>query len=194
MAAVKGWELVDVIEDAGASAKDTDRDGLRDVMARVKDVDAVIVAKLDRLTRSMKDLGALLESFGDCDAMLVSCAESLDTSTATGRMMVNMLGVIASWEREIIVERTRDALAIKFQRGERVGAPKFGWTVDGDGNLIENAAEQAAMMSMLELREEGKGWQAIANALNGAGFTTRRGGQFSRQGVQYIFKSVAVSD
>ncbi|MGA8097517.1 MAG: recombinase family protein, partial [Candidatus Cybelea sp.] len=62
----------------------------------------VVVLKLDRLTRSMRDLAELLELFTKADAGLVSVSENLETSSACGRMFVNLLGVMAQWQREVI--------------------------------------------------------------------------------------------
>lgn len=101
--------------DADASAKDLNRPGLVRVLALVekRDVDAVIVAKLDRLTRSVRDLGELLERFERRGVSLVSVAESLDTGTAAGRLVLNVMASVSQWEREVIGERTREALAHK---------------------------------------------------------------------------------
>ncbi len=72
-------------------------------------VDTVIIAKLDRLTRSVKDLALLLERFTRRGVALVSVAESLDTNTAAGRLVLNIMVSVSQWEREAIGERTRDA-------------------------------------------------------------------------------------
>jgi len=73
-------------------------------------IDAVIVAKLDRLTRSVKDLCGLLELFEKRKVSLISVAESLDTGSAAGRLVITIMGAVSQWEREAIGERTRDAL------------------------------------------------------------------------------------
>ena len=190
MAAVKDWTLIDVIEDAGASGKDSNRDGLREVMAQVNAglVSAVIVAKLDRLTRSVADLGAMVDLFAKRGVALVSTGESIDTSTAMGRAMVNMIGVFAQLERESIGERTRDALAVKRERGERAGTVPFGYRDAGDGSLIEDDGEQQQLATMREMRARGETFAAIADSLNAAGVRTRRGGALTRQGISQVLK------
>src|SRR3974390_160364 len=87
MATVQGANLIDVVVDGGESAKSMNRPGLQRVLALVNPgkCQAVIVAKLDRLTRSVKDLCTLLERFERRGVALVSVAESLDTSSAAGR-------------------------------------------------------------------------------------------------------------
>src|SRR5258707_8820832 len=93
MAVVQGADLVDVIVDAGESAKSLNRPGMVRLMSLVESgaVDTVIIAKLDRLTRSAKDLAELLERFTPRGVSLVSVAESLDTGTAPGRLGLNII-------------------------------------------------------------------------------------------------------
>ena len=106
-------------------------------------VKAVIVAKLDRLTRSVKDLCELLERFERRGVALVSVAESLDTGSAAGRLVLNIMAAVSQWEREAIGERTRDALRHKRSQGERVGNIAFGFRLAGDGQHVEpDPAEQ----------------------------------------------------
>jgi hypothetical protein len=106
-----GIELVEVVVDAGQSAKTLDRPGLRRVLdlLRQRKVEGVIVAKLDRLTRSVADLNTLIDTFF-CERagrQLWSVADSIDTRTAAGRLVLNILGSVGQWERETIAERTR---------------------------------------------------------------------------------------
>jgi site-specific DNA recombinase len=111
-ALVKDWTVADVIRDEGVSAKHLKRPGLERLLARVKagEVGAIIVHKLDRLTRNVKDLNSLVELFEKKGVALVSLQESLDATTATGRLMMNLLASVSQWEREVIGERTREAL------------------------------------------------------------------------------------
>ena len=78
----------------------------------------VIIAKLDRLTRSVKDLCTLLDRFTRRGVALVSVAESLDTGSAAGRLVLNIMTAVSQWEREAIGERTRDAISHKRTNGE----------------------------------------------------------------------------
>src|SRR5215472_10094537 len=86
-----------------------------------------IVAKLDRLTRSVRDLADLLERFERRDVALMSVSESLDTRSAAGRLVMNVLMSVAQWEREAIGERTREALRHKQAQGQRVGNVPYGF-------------------------------------------------------------------
>lgn len=178
MAVVHGATIESVLVDAAASAKDLDRPQVQEVLRRVRlrEVDLVIVAKLDRLTRSVRDLDHLLTTFRKAGVSLISVSESLDTSTAAGRMVVNMLGVVGQWEREAIAERTSDALSVKRRRGEVYGTIPYGFRRAAEGPTLEpHEPEREILASMRSLRAVGASWRRMAAALNGAGFTTRRG-------------------
>ena len=93
LATLNDFQLIDVVVDAGASAKSLDRPGWQRVMGTVhgRQVGAVLIAKLDRCTRSVADLASLIDTFSRRGVALISAAESLDTSSAGGRLVVNMM-------------------------------------------------------------------------------------------------------
>lgn len=193
MAVVQGADLVDVIVDAGESAKSLNRPGVSRLLAMVDAgaLDTVIVAKLDRLTRSVKDLAELLERFTRRDISLVSVAESLDTATAAGRLVLNIMVSVSQWEREAIGERTRDAMHHKRANRERVGTVPFGFRVSADGcHLEENPEEQTVIGKIRELRQAGYTFRQIADELNRQGYTTRRRSAWRHQ---YVADLVAAA-
>ena len=157
-AEIGDYELVDVLVDAGESAKSLHRPSAARLLDLVKarKVDAVIVHKLDRLTRSVRDLADLLDLFDRCGVALVSVTESLDTSSAAGRLVLNIMVSVGQWEREVIGERTRDALQAKKARGERVGTVPFGYQLAADGVALEESpAEQRVLHNLRDLRGQG---------------------------------------
>lgn len=123
-AARRGWE-VEIIEDRGASAKSMQRDGVREALGRLESgEDAVlIVAKLDRLTRSLADFSALMAQRSRKGWDLIACDLGIDTSTPTGELIANVVMSVAQWERRAIGERTKESLAAARARGTRLGAP-----------------------------------------------------------------------
>ncbi len=95
----------------------------------------------------------LLERFERRSVALISVAESLDTGSAAGRLVLNIMTAVSQWEREAIGERTRDALGHKRSKGERVGNIPFGLRLAGDGEHLEpDPTEQAALAEIRRLR------------------------------------------
>ena len=200
-AVVSDVDIVEILSDDGHSASTLKRPAMTELLARVDGgmVDMIVVAKLDRLTRSVKDLAMLLERLvkakradGAKGVDLISCAESLDTSSATGRLVINIMGSVSQWEREVIAERTSAALQELRAQGRSTGIPRFGYTVDKNGHTLEDAEEQQILARVTELRQEGDSWQAVARTLTGQGIRTRTGGAFSRQGIRQIAKKAGI--
>jgi site-specific DNA recombinase len=191
MALIQGAELVEVIEDA-ESAKSLDRPGMERLLAMADrgEVDAVIIAKLDRITRSVKDLAELLERFSRRGVALVSVADSLDTSTAAGRLVLNIMVSVSQWEREAIGERTQAAMSHLKAAGARVGNIAHGFQLAADRQHLEpNAAEQEVLAKVRELRDAGYTLREIAGELNRRGYTTRRGSPWRHEYVSAILKA-----
>ena len=117
-------EVSEVIVDTGESAKSLDRPGLQRALAMLKagEADALLVVKLDRLTRSVRDLGHLVEKyFAPGKAALLSVGEQIDTRSAAGRLVLNVLASVSQWEREAIGERTATAMQHKASQGDTPG-------------------------------------------------------------------------
>jgi DNA invertase Pin-like site-specific DNA recombinase len=190
MALVQGTELMDIIVES-ESAKSLNRPGMAKLLAAVDKgkVQAIIVAKSDRLTRSVKDLCELLERFERRGVALVSVAESLDTGSATGRLVLNIMAAVSQWEREAIGERTRDALRHKRTNGERVGNIQFGYRLCADRRHVEpDPGEQAVLTEIQNLRQSGQTLRGIAAALNHRALRTRRGSAWRLEHVARILR------
>jgi len=182
---------VEIVADNGETAKNTRRPGLERVLAMVRrhEVDLVIVAKLDRLTRSVKDLAGILELFQRRSVSLVSVAESLDTGSASGRLVINIMVCVSQWERETIGERTATALAHKRARRRVFNHEPYGYVRNGD-DLIAVYAEQAAIGLMRKWRACGWTFRRIARELDAAGTPTKSGaGRWHPQTIKDIVES-----
>jgi DNA invertase Pin-like site-specific DNA recombinase len=191
MAVVHGAELIDIIVDGGESAKSLNRPGMVRLLALVDsgDVQAVIVARLDRLTRSVKDLCTLLERFERRGVALISVAESLDTGSAAGRLVLNIMTAVSQWEREAIGERTRDAMSHKRNNGERVGNVGYGYRLADDGQHLEpDPAEQETLAEIQRLRADGLPLRRIAAELNHRAYRTRRGTDWRLESVARVLR------
>lgn len=178
-------EIVHAVEDAGASAASLDRPGLQLALRILREgrAEALLVSKLDRLTRSVVDLGRLIDRyFGDGGHALLSVADHVDTRSSSGRLMLNVLASVSQWERERIGERTREALALKRERGERVGGVPYGKRVvpgTSPAELEDDEHELRVVEEARQLvREQALSLRAAARALNERGYRNRAGGRF----------------
>lgn len=190
-------ELVEVIVDAGQSGKTLNRDGLRQVLAmlRAGKAEGLAIAKLDRLTRSVADWQTLIDGyFGEKSGkQLFSVADSIDTRTAAGRLVLNVLLSVAQWEREAIGERTRDALQHKISKGQRCGKIRFGYELAEDGKtLVDNPQEQKAIRLIESLKVKGESLRSIAAELTTRGILTKEGNTtWTHTAVSRILKRAA---
>jgi site-specific DNA recombinase len=187
MSVVLGVGLSEIISDAGESAKTTCRPGLERLLDLVDSgkVQTVVIAKLDRLTRSVKDLAELLERFQRKGVALVSVAESLDTSSAAGRLVLNIMVSVSQWEREAIGERTATALHFKKASGRVYNHAPYGFTVE-NGSLIPQAQEQSVIARIKQYRAAGRTLQWIADELNRSDVKTKFGRNWFPQTVKDV--------
>lgn len=181
-AALYDLTLVDVVVETG-SAKTLDRPGLQSALAMLKagKADALLVVKLDRLTRSVVDLGTLVDTFFAAGKWaLMSVGEQVDTRSAAGRLVLNVLASVSQWEREAIGERTATAMQHKKASGERVGAVPYGSRLAADGvHLEDEPAEQAVLEEARTLRAAGLSLRAVAAELDRLGMHARNGRPFA---------------
>lgn len=165
--------LVEVVVDAGQSAKSLNRPGLQQALGMLKNGEAqgLLVLKLDRLTRSVRDLGELLETYFQNSA-LVSLQEQCDTSTAAGRLVLNVMTSVAQWERETTSERTSAALQYKKAQGVQLGAPAL--------------KDEATITRAVALKAEGLTLRQVAEQLTAEGFRTLKGGRWEAMTVKRL--------
>ena len=196
-AALHGLELVEVVSDPAVSAKTLERPGLARVLGLLDAgaVNGLVVFKLDRLTRSLADWSLLIDRyFGEAGGRsLMSVSESIDTRTAGGRMVLNLLMTVAQWERETIAERTKAALAFKHARGERTGGVPFGRRLNPDGRTLDpDPGELAALVEIRRWRSEGWSLRRIAAELDRRGIPPKRGGpRWSHASVRHLVRRPA---
>ena len=196
-----GVDIVSVLADENESASTLNRPAVSGLLMQIDSgqVDAVIISKLDRLTRRIKDFMSLLQRMrkakragGGQGVDLISSAESLDTGSAAGQIVINIMDSVSQWDREVIGERTSTALQELKAQGKSTGNPNYGYEAGEGGKLIENEHEQAVLQRIAELRAQGKSWARVASSLTDAGVRTRRGTVFSRQGLSKIAKRAGI--
>ncbi len=193
-AALYDIELVGIEIDAGVSAKTLNRPGLQSALARLDsgEAGALIVVKLDRLTRRVADLDTLIENYFGAKFTLMSVSEQIDTSSAAGRLVLNVLTSVAQWERETTSERTKTALAHKKAQGEHVGSAGFGYKVI-DKKLQKVTQEYQTIAVIQQMKKAGHTLQAIADRLNAEGHQTQRGGKWYPMTISNVLKREALN-
>lgn len=186
---VNDYDLVTIFEDAGISGAKANREGLQDAIQAAGD-GALIVYSLSRLTRSTRHMLQLSEQLEQQATDLVSLTEKIDTTTAAGKMVFRMLAVLNEFERDQIGERTKAALAYKKSQGLQYAPVPFGYQ-EINGRLVEVEQEATIVAEILEQREQGYTFAAIATGLNDRGIEGKRGGKWYPSTVSYLIKRQA---
>ncbi len=181
--------LVDIIVDAGASAKSLKRPGLDNALTMLQsgEADALLIYKLDRLTRSVVDLGRLIDEYFKRYELL-SVMDDLNTSSANGRLVLNVLTSIAQWERETICERTAASLQYMKEQRRVYNHLPLGYR-DSDGMLQPIDDEQLTVAEIFNMHSKGMSMHKIANSLNERGIVGKRGGAFYASTIRAIINN-----
>lgn len=194
---IKGWELYDVYIDDGISGKNiTDRPEVNRLISDVikRNVENVLVFKIDRLTRSTKDLISLMDLFNENSCAFNSLMESIDTHTPSGRMFIKIIGIFAEFERENIIERVTVALEKKVREGyilPNYSLAPYGYSRQiGERNITVNEEESRVVQEIFNLYlHKHKSFNAIATELNMRNVPTRNNVNWSGFVVSYILSN-----
>ncbi len=171
----RGWELVAIRSDvaSGKSLRHRDELGatLRDL--ETGDADALVVAKLDRLSRSVLDFAGVMETAQEQEWALVVLDLGVDTTSTNGKLIAHIMIALAQWERELIGDRTRVALRAVRARGTRLGRP--------------SGVNAETLRLIRVLRDAGASWQDVAAALTREDVPTAQGGEWHGATVRKLY-------
>jgi site-specific DNA recombinase len=175
----EGWTcLPDRYDDGGYSGGSMDRPALRRLLTDVEAgrVDAVVVYKVDRLSRSLLDFSRIIGSLDEQGVTFVSVTQQFNTTTSMGRLTLNILLSFAQFERETIAERTRDKMSAARRKGKWIGgSPLLGYDLDPNGGrLLVNEAEAVQVRGIFDLYLETESLLETARELNRRGWTAKR--------------------
>jgi site-specific DNA recombinase len=190
-----GWTLVATYTD-DASGATTKRPGLQQALraARAGRFDVLLVYRVDRFTRRLSDLLDLLNELDEAGVAFASATEPFDTSTSIGRMLVQLLGVFAEFERETIIDRVTKGMAMKASKGKWPGGSRpYGFHVDQETHtLVPYPQEAPHLREIFRLFvEERLGTRAIADQLNRRGVSNRTGKPWSGHTINRIIANPA---
>ena len=165
----KGFEVYKVYCDAGISAKDMEhRPKFQKMLKDMKDgkINYIVAYKLDRVTRSVRDLEELISQLEKYNTYLVCDRDDVNTSTANGRFFVRMLTVLSQLEIEIVSERTKFGLNGAIKSGHLPGQVALGFKKDGNKKTIIDPATAPIVKRVFDLYLQGKTFLQIANVFN----------------------------
>jgi len=159
----RGLTLLEIVEDAGFSAKTLARPALTRALDQLAGGEAsvLIVAKLDRLARSVADFANIVRLAERQGWAVLACDLGVDMTSPTGGLLANITASVAEWERKIIGTRTREALAVRKAAGVRLGRPRL--------------LDPVVAANIRTSRASGETLQSIADRLNDQGTTTPTG-------------------
>jgi site-specific DNA recombinase len=183
IASQPGWHATARFAD-DASGASADRDGLRRALAaaRAGVIDVLLVYRVDRFSRNLRDMVTLLDELDDAGVVFRSATEPFDTSTPMGRMLVQMLGMFAQFERDTIIDRVIAGMERKAASGKWKGGKRpYGYQADkATATLVPDPAEAAVVTMIYSLYTRDRlGARAIAKILNERGHRTTSGGPWS---------------
>ncbi len=167
---LQGWTLTNRYTDPGRSGKDDDRPGLQRMLsdAKIGLFDKLVVFKLDRLARNLRLLLELEQELRSHAVGLISMKESVDTSTATGKIVFQMFGMVAEWERETITERMKSGRLQRYREGSWAGgkAP-YGYSYDKESRKLKIQEDEARIVRRMYAEyADGKSLFAVSQGLN----------------------------
>lgn len=173
----KGWHFVASYTDPGFSGKDLERPGIQQVISDIKQgkIDVLIVYKIERLVRSIKDFYMLWDLFEAHNVTFVSATQQFDSSNAMGKLMLNVLLSFAQFERENTSEKTRDKMKQRARLGKwHGGLYPFGYDYSKETKKLSiNKTESTAVKKTFSMFIEGRKPTEIANHLNAKGLRTK---------------------
>ena len=175
----EGWTcLSDRYDDGGFSGGSMDRPALRRLLTDVEasHVDAVVVYKVDRLSRSLLDFSRIIGTLDEHGVSFVSVTQQFNTTTSMGRLTLNILLSFAQYERELVSERTSDKMSAARRKGKWIGgSPLLGYDLDPNGTrLLVNEAEAVQVRGIFDLYLETESLLETARELNRRGWTAKR--------------------
>lgn len=181
------WEIVEFHEDSGFSGRDLKRPAVIAAMATLQrgEADALVVAKLDRLSRSMLDFAGVMARAHKEHWGLIALDCAVDTTTPAGEALASVMATFAQFERRLIGQRTSEALRALRSQGRAYGSVPYGFSRVGD-RLIPDDAEQHVLARMQRMRCGGLSYARIASKLNSAGVAAKRGGSWHSMSVRSV--------
>ena len=187
----RNWEMVDVYTEVISTANQHRQPMLEQLFsdAQAKRFDVLIIPRLDRLTRNIRMLNHIIgEICTAAGVKLISLEEELDTTTDYGKKALNLIDIVTKWDTKRISDRTKEIIARKRQKGERVGHAPYGFTYQNK-RLVPVKKEIEVIELICEKRDGGMSYHKIAKLLNDKKVLSKRGGIWYAETVKTVFQN-----
>lgn len=186
----RSWKIVKEYVDNGYSGRDINRPAYKKMMEEIDEWDMLLVMKMDRIHRNSKNFMMMMENLNEKGKEFVSMTESLDTSTAMGRFVMDIIQRIAQLESEQIGERVYVGMRQKAKDGKGMlgSPPPYGYEYK-DGKLVEVKDEIVVVKKIYEMYLDGKSLEDITRWLENQGIKTKRGGKWDKKTVSRILSN-----
>lgn len=185
----QGWEIVEEYIEEGWSAKNLDRPIMQRMLRDIKrkEIDIILVYRLDRLTRSVLDLYNLLKTFDENNVSFKSATEVYDTSTAMGRLFITLVAALAQWERENLGERVKFGMEQMIHEGRKPGGHSpYGYFFDANFKCTIIESESKIVRKIYQWYSSDFGYRTIAKYLNEMGIKPRIADKWNANSVREI--------
>ena len=186
-----GWEVLSVYQEVTDYSSSSNQPKLSEIISdsSSKGFDALVVPRLDRLTRNIRQLNTLISEVCMKNGVaLISIDEGLDTRSECGGLALKIIDIITKWDTKRISDRTREIIARKRAKGERVGHAPFGYTYRNK-KLVQVDAELKVVRQIRELRDKGNSYHKIAKFLNERKIPSKRGGIWYAETVKTVYQN-----
>jgi len=187
----RDWDLVRIYQERTESTNTMSQPMLEEIISDSAHdkYDIIVIARLDRLTRNIRQLNTLITQVCMQNGKhLVSIEEGFDTRTDCGKLGLKLIDIITKWDTKRISDRTREIIARKRAKGERVGHAPFGYTYK-DKKLVAVTHELNTVRVIREKRQEGLSYHKIARFLNEHKILSKRGGIWYAETVKTVFQN-----
>jgi DNA invertase Pin-like site-specific DNA recombinase len=189
--ASKNWTLANMYQEVISTGNLQDQPTLDQIIADWGNgkFEVLVVARLDRLTRNIRKLNTLISTVCEKEgAGLISIEEELDTYTESGKLALKIIDIVTKWDTKRISDRTREIIARKRAKGERVGHAPFGYTYKNK-KLVAVKKELDIVTLIRGKRESGMSYHKIARSLNEEHIASKRGGIWYAETVKTVFQN-----
>lgn len=191
--ASKNWEVGEIYQEVISTGNLQEQPILDQIIAGAAqgEYDVLVVARLDRLTRNIRKLNTLISTVCMKKGKgLISIEEGLDTFTESGELALQIIDIVTKWDTKRISDRTKEIIARKKARGERVGHAPFGYTYRNK-RLVEVNKELETVGLIKKKRDGGMSYHKIARFLNENSISSKRGGVWYAETVKTVFNKIS---